>query len=958
MSDTPSASIASVASGLPGVLRFGTPQAPARFELQAAERCLLVDGVPAALGGRAFDLLLVLVERGGSLVGKHELLDRVWPGLVVEEANLSVQVSSLRKVLGPDVIATIPGRGYRFVARLAEPPFAGPAVAAAAPRVPETAAEPARSRTNLPGVLLPMLGREDALAALQAMIAGHRLVSIVGAGGMGKTLLVQHLLKGQLPHWRDGACFVDLAPVASAQDLPAAVAAALGVKLGAGPGGDASASLAQAVAPLHLLMALDNAEHLVEAVARLATALLDRAPSLSLVATSQVPLRLPTERVVRLAALAVPGGPLPAAQARAFGAVALFEERARAADGRFALSDANAPRVTALVQALDGVPLAIELAAARVGSLGLERVAAAMQDRLQLLTRPAHRLAPARQHTLRAALVWSHGLLSPTAQAVFRRLAALPAPAPLGAVLAVAADPEPPSPLPGPVTARLGATDVLDALDELVELSLVALVLPGDGDGPHAGAGPSEEEASPRYRLLESPAALAREHLQAAGETETLRQRHARWCTQWVRHLEADAPELALAGREEPLPAGGSGLVPVARTWVADETPAAVLLREQDHVRAALGWALAHDAMALVLDLLPWALAASSRHAAAETLRLADLASALAARTAQGSAPRLRLAAARCLTRACTVITNLRPARSFALVQQGLALLEQDAGCSEAGDDGDDDRAGPGLPATDRLRRRLSFRLLLQHAQGCAWLPQAETASSQAEASLQRAAGLLQPHWPPLYHALLHDARAFVARYRGDSEEALAAYTLARARLPQGSAFRNGVEASMVDLLLLLNRHALAREIGRAQLRAMAGTRDAGMLSLVRLNLAQAHLALDEPADARALASEAWRTAPFLAHDAWWTDVLALLLALEGRPADAARLAGHADAAYRAHDDLRQAGEAASLTRALALAAAALGEAKVAALRTQGEAEWAAGGSMAVEALAFGSRAG
>src|SRR5262245_49860259 len=184
-------------------LRFG------RFELQVHERRLVVAGEPATLGARAFDLLLALAERPGRLVSKRALIELVWPGLVVQDNNLAAQMSALRKVVGDEVIATIPGRGYRFVARSEAAPPA-PGAAGADTRVaPALAAPP----THLPADLIALHGRGDELAALQRLIDAHRLVTLVGAGGIGKSLLAQHLLHARRSAYPHGVCWVELAPL-------------------------------------------------------------------------------------------------------------------------------------------------------------------------------------------------------------------------------------------------------------------------------------------------------------------------------------------------------------------------------------------------------------------------------------------------------------------------------------------------------------------------------------------------------------------------------------------------------------------------------------------------------------------------------------------------------------------------------------------------------------------------
>jgi predicted ATPase/DNA-binding winged helix-turn-helix (wHTH) protein len=476
---------------------MAAPAASLRFggcELQARERRLLIDGRAARLGARAFDLLLALAERPGQLVDKATLIDLVWPGVVVQENNLAAQMSTLRKLLGDEVIATIPGRGYRFVAPL-ETTAAPAAAASPAPHAPAL-------RTNLPAELPGLLGRGEELAELGASIDGHRLVTVVGAGGIGKSLLTQHVLAARREAYPHGVCWIELGGVGDAAALPGAVAAALGVD---GGHGDARAALVSAVASLTMLLALDNAEHLLDDVAALCAALHQAAPGVRLVVTSQAPLRLASEHVFRIGPLAVPDAAATAADALRYGAIALFAERARAIDRRFEIADAHVADAIGVCRALDGLPLAIELAAARAPLLGLSRLRAALQDRFAVLTQGRNRAAPQRQRTLRAALEWSSELLGPREQQVFRRLGVVAGSASLALILHVLVDPEG------------GAPDtwaVLDALDTLVDRSLVAVSTAGDDD-------------EPRYRLLETPRAYALECLARAGEREALQRRHA-----------------------------------------------------------------------------------------------------------------------------------------------------------------------------------------------------------------------------------------------------------------------------------------------------------------------------------------------------------------------------------------------------------------------------------------------
>ena len=347
--------------------RFG------RFELCPQPRQLLVDGQPAALGARAFDVLHALIERRERLVTKNELLDIAWRGLVVEENNLQVQISSLRKLLGPQAIATIPGRGYRFAAALDGP--AEGSRNAAAPLPTPSATKPNATvspPSNLPTKLQPLYGRDADVMALRSLLDVHRLVTVVGAGGIGKSRLAQAAAHSLAGYWPDGAWMVDLAGLSDSVLLPNVVAQVLNIEM-AGRGA-AQDELVAGVARRNALLVLDNCEHLLDAVAALVHAILRDAPNVTVLATSQEPLHLPSEQQYRVAPLSVPSETTTSG-AREFGAVALFEARVRAVDPRFALTDESLALVIDICRRLDGLPLAIELAAARGFSLyrGIQR---------------------------------------------------------------------------------------------------------------------------------------------------------------------------------------------------------------------------------------------------------------------------------------------------------------------------------------------------------------------------------------------------------------------------------------------------------------------------------------------------------------------------------------------------------------------------------------------------------
>ncbi|MFO1399579.1 MAG: winged helix-turn-helix domain-containing protein [Burkholderiales bacterium] len=474
-----------------------------RYEMRTATRELVADGQPLPIGGRAFDLLHVLVDHRDRLMTKNELLDLAWPGVVVEENNLQVQISTLRKLLGPQAIVTIPGRGYRFVAALDAATGVAPAAGTALTAAPVALPPRATARTNLPADLPRLFGRADELAALDGLVRAHKLVTVVGAGGIGKSRLAQAAAARAAGHWSDGAWMVELAGLAEPALIATTIARELSLpNLRTGTADE----LACVLAERSLLLVLDNCEHLLDAVAGVVRSILAGARGVTILATSQEPLRLPDEQQYRIAPLAVPEA--GDANARDFGAVALFEARVRAVDPRFALRDEDLPLASDICRRLDGLPLAVELAAARVGTLGLRAVCEKLDARFRLLTGGA-RATLRRHQTLRAALEWSCNLLTPDEQAVFRRLGIFAGGFTMEMAQQVASD------------ERLDEWAVLDHLSALVEKSLVV-----------ADPGPV-----PRYRLLESARAFALEAL-AVRETATILERHARAMRAFLERLD------------------------------------------------------------------------------------------------------------------------------------------------------------------------------------------------------------------------------------------------------------------------------------------------------------------------------------------------------------------------------------------------------------------------------------
>ena len=483
--------------------------------------------MPVAVGPRAFDVLAALVQRAGDVVTKDTLFDAVWPGASIEDNTLQVQISALRKILGRDAIATLPGRGYRFTLELTPAPAPAAIAAADAPR-----------RHNLPRQLTSFVGRASELARLGEILADTRLLTLTGAGGCGKTRLALQLAEAAIDAFADGVWLVELASVAEPELLHQAAATALGV--GERAGETLAQSIAARLAERHTLLVVDNAEHLRDACRRWLDALLQQCPNLVVLVTSREALGLTTERTHRVPSLSVPGSdhePTPD-YVGAFESTRLFIERALLQRHDFALTSENAAALAAVCRRLDGIPLALELAASRIRAMSVDEVQRRLDHVFSLLTGGSRTALP-RQRTLRSLIDWSYDLLSDVEQTLLRRVS----------VFAGGWTPEAANHVCG--GDGIARADVPALLASLCDKSLVVV---------ERGGGAA------RYGLLETIRHYARDRLRDRREESGARTRQLAFF-------------LTLAERAEPHLGG-----------VAQQRWLEQLDLEHDNIRAALAW--------------------------------------------------------------------------------------------------------------------------------------------------------------------------------------------------------------------------------------------------------------------------------------------------------------------------------------------------------------------------------
>jgi predicted ATPase/DNA-binding winged helix-turn-helix (wHTH) protein len=487
------------------VYKFGV------WEIDLARREMRLNGIPTDVGSRAFEIIETLVQSAGELIDKYDLMNRVWPGAAVEENTLQAQISAIRKALGPDrgLLKTIAGRGYRLLGDwvIQQEDFA----AAGMPT-----AEPARSHvSNLTAAPSALIGRKAAEAQLLELLSTYRMVTMTGPGGIGKTVLAQAVARNLLATFGGDGLLVELASLSDPALVPFAVASVLSLK----HGGEISfESIAREIGARKLLLVLDNCEHLIEGAARLAETLVRSCPNTTILATSREVLRIDGEYVYRVPPLDVPGqGGDGDHDILGRSAVQLLIARTKALNADFSPRGEDLQLVATISRQLDGIPLAIEFAAARIATLGLQQVAARLHDRFNLLTRGLRTALP-RHQTLLATLDWSYELLSETEARALRHLAVFNGDFSLDAAAAV--------------MGNLDTVTVADSLAGLVVKSLVAADIQAGDD---------------HYRLLDTTRAYALEKLRRAGEHLEGVRRHAEYFREALIQAEAESNSLPQA---------------------------------------------------------------------------------------------------------------------------------------------------------------------------------------------------------------------------------------------------------------------------------------------------------------------------------------------------------------------------------------------------------------------------
>jgi predicted ATPase/DNA-binding winged helix-turn-helix (wHTH) protein len=566
------------------ILSFGP------FRLSLARRVLLRNDQPVRLSARALDILVALAEAGGHVLSNRELEAAAWPNARVDETNLRVQLSGLRKALGEQqgevpYIINVPGRGYRLGVAVDRLATAAPLAAAPASASAAHGEVPSRPTS-------PVIGRDRELGTIVEALKPRRCLSIVGPGGIGKTTVAAAVARQLSPSLE--VRFIDLGPVTNPLSVSSVISAALNVAVHPV---DPLSNLVAALSHRAMLLVLDCCEHVIEATASLVEAVLTGAPEVRLLVTSREPLRVYGEQVYRLPPLGSPpsSATLTAIEAMAFPAIALFVERARETDVSFMLTNANAPLVSDICRRLDGIALAVELAAGRVDAFGVAGLHTMLDDRFRLLS-GGRRNRVQRHRTVQALIDWSYGHLAPQERSILCRLAVLVGNFDLNAATAIAGD-------------SGDSDEVIETIANLVEKSLIFADISGK---------------LPVYRLLDMTRASVLLHLRDSGELDQTCRRHAEYHCNVLETIE--------------------------RNW-SDEPRAARIESYRgrlDNIRAALTWSFAENGNRSLARRLTIASVQPFRHLAlaGEGIGWVRAALAILADDASGEVEELQLQAA------------------------------------------------------------------------------------------------------------------------------------------------------------------------------------------------------------------------------------------------------------------------------------------------------------------------
>ena len=473
------------------------------------------EGVVLPLGGRALDVLIYLAERPGEVIAKRELIHHIWSDINVEEGSLRVHIAAIRKVLGDGqfgnrYIANIKGRGYSFVGTIV--PLA---------RSTESRNDGSRRRGVLPVRPIMMIGREAVINEVSDRLRDERFVTLLGPGGIGKTTVALAVGSAVAEEFGGEVHFVDLESLTDPGHVAGAVATSVGLAL---KSKDPGPELVEFVRSRKLLVILDSCEHVIEAVASLAEQFYQQTEEIHVLTTSRESLKVEGEHCYQVLPLdCPPDSPEQTANAvLRYPAARLFVQRAVARAGNFTLTDEEAPFFAEMCRKLDGMPLAIELAAGQAAALGIKNTVARLMSRLELL-RLSHRTAVPRHRTLKATLDWSYNLLSDGERIVLRRIASFVGGFTLEGAQYVAGE------------LGAGAGDIFDAIAGLVEKSLVATRI---------------NDVQAQYRLLDTTRAYAIEKLEEHAEVDMVFRRHAEYVAGYLESQRAMLLALLKAERD------------------------------------------------------------------------------------------------------------------------------------------------------------------------------------------------------------------------------------------------------------------------------------------------------------------------------------------------------------------------------------------------------------------------